>query len=160
MTGAPVAGNISTSAGGRRAERRRPRSANQLPFEALQQMPALVVLERLPAPALAVDHVGGILFANGSFCEMVGYSPDELLTMTVLDLAYARVTPDCPIEMGVLTGAQLVQLRHKTGHAIWASMSRSAMARRDDTVALVTFCDRTEELWIHSAASGPAVAGW
>ena len=31
-------------------------------------------------------------------------------------------------------------------------MSKSAMRRSDDTVALVTFHDRTEELWLNDVA--------
>lgn len=114
-------------------------------------MPALVVLERLPAPALAVDRVGSILFANGPFCEMVGYSCDELLTMDFEDIFYRLPADDRWVAL-VGTGAKrLVELRHKGGHPVWASMSKSAMRRRDDTVALVTFCDRTEELWLNNA---------
>ncbi|OBI92311.1 hypothetical protein A9X00_15385 [Mycobacterium sp. 1245805.9] len=111
-------------------------------------MPALVVLERLPAPALAVDRMGTILFANGSFCEMVGYLADELASMNFEDIFYCLPAGDRWVAL-VGTGAKrLVELRHRDGHSVWASMSKSAMRRRDDTVALVTFHDRTEELWL------------
>ena len=56
-------------------------------------MPALIVLERLPSPALAVDRAGTVLFANGSFCDMVGYSSDELLSIDFEDIFY-RLPPD------------------------------------------------------------------
>jgi PAS domain S-box-containing protein len=113
-------------------------------------MPALIVLERLPAPALAVDRMGTILFANGSFCHMVGYSHDELLAMSFEDIFHRLPADDRWVAL-VGTGAKrLVELRHKCGHSVWASMSKSAMRRRDDTVALVTFHDRTEELWLNS----------
>lgn len=110
-------------------------------------MPALVVLDRLPVPALAVDRAGNILFANGSFCDMVGHSPDELLEMDFESIFY-RVPVDPRWVALVGTSAKrLVELRHKVGHPVWASMSKSALRRRDDTIALVTFHDRTEELW-------------
>ncbi len=113
-------------------------------------MPALIVLERLPAPALAVDRVGTILFANGSFCDLVGYSHDELLAMSFEDIFHRLPADDRWVAL-VGTGAKrLVELGHKCGHSVWASMSKSAMRRRDDTVALVTFHDRTEELWLNS----------
>jgi hypothetical protein len=44
---------------------------------------------------------------------------------------------------------RLVKLTHKDGHPVWARMSKSAMRRRDDTLALVTFHDHTEELWLN-----------
>ena len=143
---------IPTAANGQRIERRSPRPPGQLPIDELQRMPALVVLERLPAPALAVDRVGTILFANGSFCDMVGYPSDELLSLYFEDIFYLLPADDRWVAL-VGTGAKrLVELRHKCGHSVWANMSKSAMRRRDDTVALVTFYDRTEELWLNNDA--------
>ncbi|OBG26496.1 PAS domain S-box protein [Mycobacterium sp. 852002-51057_SCH5723018] len=122
-------------------------------MDELQQMPALVLLERLPAPALAVDRAGTILFANRSFCDMVGYSCDEVLSINFADVFYRPPDDDRWVAL-VGKGAQrLVELRHKCGHSVWASMSKSAMHRRDDTVALVTFLDRTEELWLNAVDS-------
>jgi PAS domain S-box-containing protein len=122
-------------------------------------MPALVVLERLPAPALAVDRAGRILFTNAAFCDMVGYAADELLSMQ-FDEIFRRVPSND--RWVVLVGTdtpRLVELRHKYGHSVWASMSKSAMRRRDDTVALATFHDRTEELWLTSPGDGWSTAG-
>jgi len=141
-----------TAAGGQRVERRRPTPPDQLPIDALQQMPALVVLERLPAPALAVDPAGTIFFANGSFCDMVGYSSEELLSMNFEDIFHSLPADDRWIALVGTDAERLVELRHKYGHTVRASMGKSAMRRRDDTVALVTFHDRTEELWIDNAA--------
>ena len=141
---------IPTAAGDPRIERRSPRPPDQLPIDELHRMPALVILERLPAPALAVDRLGTILFANGSFCDMVGYSPEELLSINFEDIFYRLPADDRWVAL-VGTGAKrLVELRHKGGHSVWASMSKSAMRRCDDTVALVTFHDRTEEMWLTS----------
>src|ERR1700759_76579 len=128
-----------------RVERVRPKPPGQSPIDDLQRMPALWVLERLPAPAVAVDRVGTILFANGAFCDMVGYSSDELVSMNFDDFFFRRPA-DAPWVALLGTGAErLVELRHKGGHSVWAGMSKSAMRRRDDTVALVSFRDRTEE---------------
>jgi PAS domain S-box-containing protein len=134
----------------RRIERRRPKPPGQLPIDALREMPALVVLERLPAPALAVDRTGTILFANAGFCDMVGFSCEELLPMNFDEIFYRLPAHD---RWGALVGtdtSRLVELRHKCGHSVWATMGKSALRRRDDTVALVTFHDRTEELWSSS----------
>jgi PAS domain S-box-containing protein len=129
-------------------ERRRPRPVDQSPLEVLQQMPALVVLERLPEPTLAVDREGTILFANGAFCEMLGHAPDELLAMEFRDVFCSPVTHHCAVVLVRAHRDQLVKLAHKDGHPVWARMSESAVRRRDDTFALVTFHDHTEELWL------------
>jgi PAS domain S-box-containing protein len=123
-----------------------------LPIDELQWMPALLVLERLPAPAVAVDRAGTILFANVSFCDMVGYSPNDLLSMNFEDVFRRPPAGDRWVALVGNGAARLVELRHKSGHSVWASMSTSAMRRRDDTVALVTFHDRTEELWLTRGA--------
>lgn len=139
---------IPTAADGRALERRKPRPPHQRPIDELQRMPALIALERLPAPALAVDRLGTILFANGAFCDMVGYVPDELLEMTFENVFFRLPADDRWVALVGKGPSRLVELRHRHGHSVWASMSKSAMRRRDDTVALVTFFDRTEELWL------------
>ena len=130
-----------------RIERRRPRPVDQSPLETLQQMPALVVLERLQAPALAVDRDGIILFANGAFCDMLGYSPDELLATKFGDIFCSLATHRCAVTLVHAHPDRLVALAHKDGHTVWANMSKSAIRRCDDTFALATFHDHTEELW-------------
>ena len=144
--------NGPTAAGDQRVERRRPSPPDQLPIEALQEMPALVILERLPAPALAVDHAGNILFANVAFCDMLGYASDDLLAMTFEEIFHSLPPDDRWIALVGTDAARMVELQHSAGHAVWASMSKSAMRRRDDTVALVTFHDRTEQLWVERPA--------
>jgi PAS domain S-box-containing protein len=125
---------------------------HQLPIETLEQMPALVVLERLPAPALAVDRVGTILFANGAFCDMLGYSSEELLSMQLEDIFARPPTVGPTVALAPADADQLVELTHNHGHPVWARISKSAMHRSDDTVALLTFEDRTDELWLNSFA--------
>src|ERR1700757_75733 len=133
-------------------ERRRPTPPDQSPYDELRRMPALVMLERLPAPALAVDRAGTVLFANRAFCDMVGYSCDELLATNFYDFFYSLPTDDRWVVLVGTSDERLVELRHKYGHSVWARMSKSAMRRRDDTVALVSFRDRTEELWLSGDA--------
>jgi PAS domain-containing protein len=57
----------------------------------LKDMPALVVLERFPVPALAITEDDTILFANSAFAEMLGYSGEE-----VLSLKFTRSSTPCP----------------------------------------------------------------
>ncbi|MGB9227895.1 PAS domain-containing protein [Mycobacterium sp.] len=114
-------------------------------------MPALVVLERLPSPALAIDRAGAIVFANGAFCDMLGHPPDELLAMNFVELLYGPFA-DGTFAPFPSNAARLVKLTHKHGHPVVASMSKSAMRRADDAVALATFADRSEELWLNGAS--------
>ena len=54
---------------GRHQECRRHLPAGQSPMDILRQLPALVVLERMPVPVLAVGDDGTILFANAAFSQ-------------------------------------------------------------------------------------------
>jgi PAS domain S-box-containing protein len=119
-------------------------------------VPALLVLERLPAPTLAIDRQGNILFANAAFCDMVGHSPDELFSRKFADIFCSMAPDDCAVALVRSHADRLVELAHIDGHPVWASMSKSAMRRRDDTLALVTFHDRTEELWLNSVVAESA----
>ena len=47
-------------------------------MDILTRLPAVVVLERIPVPTLAMARDGIILFANTAFAEMVGYQQDRL----------------------------------------------------------------------------------
>jgi len=144
-------GRASDSAGAdasRPIERRRNRGSGDSPTDILTRLPALVVLERIPVPTLAMARDGIILFANTAFAEMVGHGQDELA-----GLAFPEVFDTVPAVIGALSGVDalanlVVELRHREGWTVRARMSKSAMMRRDDPVVLVTFENLTEQLWI------------
>ena len=128
-------------------ERRRNGGSGDAPTDILRRLPAVVVLERLPIPSLAMTRDGIILFANTAFAEMVGYQPDGLA-----GLAFQEAFHTVPAALCALSGVDalanlVVQLRHCEGWTVLARMSKSLM-RRDDPVVLVTLEDLTERLWM------------
>ena len=128
-------------------ERRRNGGSGHAPTDILTRLPAVVVLERLPIPSLAMTRDGIILFANTAFAEMVGYQPDGLA-----GLAFQEAFHTVPAALCALSGVDalanlVVQLRHCEGWTVLARMSKSLM-RRDDPVVLVTLEDLTERLWM------------
>ena len=60
--------------GSGRIERRRNGGSGDSPMDVLMRLPAVVVLERLAVPSVAMARDGMILFANTAFAEMVGYA--------------------------------------------------------------------------------------
>jgi PAS domain-containing protein len=133
--------------GGARIERRRNGGPGDSPMDILRRLPAVVVLERLPVPALAMVRDGMILFANTAFAEMVGYEPDALA-----GAVFPEIFRTVPAALCALSGVDalanlVVQLRHCEGWTVRARMSNSALMRRDDPVVLVTFDNLTEQLW-------------
>lgn len=132
----------------RQVERRRSGSSEDSPMDILTRLPALVVLERLPVPTLAMARDGIILFANTAFAEMMGYEQDSLA-----GLAFPDVFHTAPAALGALSGVEalanlVVELRHGEGWTVRAKMSKSALMRRNDPVVLVTFENLTERLWV------------
>ena len=49
----------------------------------LKQLPALVVLERIPIPVLAIANDGALVFANSAFSDMVGRARDDVVSHDV-----------------------------------------------------------------------------
>ena len=129
-------------------ERRRTRSSDDSPMDTLTRLPAVVVLERIPVPTLAIARDGIILFANTAFAEMVGYQQDSLA-----GLAFPEIFHTVPAAVGALSGVDalanlVVELQHCEGWTVRARMSKSALMRSDDPVVLVTFENLTEQLWV------------
>ena len=147
--GAPSQPSDGAGMGGDRGiERRRNGGSGDSPMDVLMRLPAVVVLERVPVPTLAMARDGTILFANTAFAEMVGYRQDSLA-----GVAFPEIFHTVPAATGALSGDDalanlVVELRHCEGWAVRAKMSKSALMRRDDPVVLVTFENLTEQLWI------------
>jgi PAS domain S-box-containing protein len=134
--------------GNRRSERRHSRSSGDAPIDILTRLPAVVVLERIPIPSLAMARDGIILFANTAFAEMVGYLQDSLA-----GLAFPQIFRTVPAALCALSGVDalanlVVELQHCEGWTVRARMSKSALMRSDDPVVLVTFENLTEQLWM------------
>jgi PAS domain-containing protein len=134
--------------GSRRIERRRNGCFSDSPMDILGRLPAVVVLERIPVPSLAMARDGIILFANTAFAQMVGYRQDRLA-----GLAFPEIFHTVPVALWALSGVDalanlVVQLQHCEGWTVRARMSKSALMRSDDPVVLVTFENLTEQLWM------------
>jgi PAS domain S-box-containing protein len=140
--------------GSGRIERRRNGGSGDSPLDILRRLPAVVVLERLAVPSVAMARDGIILFANTAFAEMVGYEQDGLA-----GLAFPEVFHTVPAALCALSGVDalanlVVELRHCEGWTVRARMSNSALMRRDDSVVLVTFENLTERLWMDERSCG------
>lgn len=117
-------------------------------MELLQNMPALVVLERFPVPVLAIAEDGSILFANTAFAEMVGRDPENVKALRFAEIFHALPADDSAVSVVRAHADLIVELQHQDGSIVRARMSKSALLRGDDPVALACFQDLTEKLWV------------
>ena len=131
---------------------RRRRGEALSPKESLEQMPALLVLERLPHCILAVAFDGTVVFANTAISELLGY-PTETLHSLAFHQIFHDSSADSPVEFMRTRADQIVELVHCDGWHVRAIMSTSALRRDDDPVALVMLHDITEELWLEQHRS-------
>jgi PAS domain S-box-containing protein len=139
--------NQAGMGGDRQIERRHNGTSDESPMDILTRLPAVVVLERIPIPTLAMVQDGIILFANTAFAEMVGYPRDELAGVVFPEVFHTEPTAVAAL-CGVDALANLVvELQHCEGWTVRARMSKSALMRADDPIALVTFENLTERLW-------------
>jgi PAS domain S-box-containing protein len=113
----------------------------------LADMPALVVLERLPVPVLALAEDGTILFANTAFADMVGRHPEAVKALTFSQLFHTMPADESAVSAVRAHADLVVELVHAEGSIVRARMSKSALLRGDDPVALAAFLDLTERLW-------------
>ncbi|WP_209305695.1 PAS domain S-box protein [Mycobacterium sp. PS03-16] len=113
----------------------------------LRQMPALVLLERFPVPVLAIADDGAILFANEAFADMVGHRQADVATMRFRQLFHTVPADESALSVVHAHADLVVELAHRDGSIVRARMSKSALLRDDDPVAVATFLDLTERLW-------------
>ena len=132
----------------RSVERRRDGTERQDPMSLLKELPALVVLERFPVPVLAIDEDGTILFANAAFGEMLGYPPDVVKALKFRQIFHTLPADESAVSVVRAHAELVVELVHQDGSIVRARMSKSALLRGDDPVALATFQDLTERLWV------------
>src|ERR1700752_1944498 len=125
----------------RPVERRRNHQHDQSPITTLMQMPGLIVLERSSVPVLVIAHDGTILFTNTAFAEMVGYEPDEVLSLRFHQIFHQAPPSESLLSVVHAFANMVVKLAHKEGWFVRALMSRSALMRADDQFALATFQD-------------------
>jgi PAS domain S-box-containing protein len=114
----------------------------------LTELPALVVLERLPVPVLAIAEDGAILFANAAFAEMLGYTTDAVKALKFREIFHTMPADESAVSAVRAHADLIVELVHQDDSIVRARMSKSALLRGDDPVALAAFQDLTERLWV------------
>ncbi|HZN84814.1 MAG TPA: PAS domain-containing protein [Mycobacterium sp.] len=114
----------------------------------LKELPALVVLERFPVPVLAIAEDGTILFANEAFGQMLGYPAGVVRALKFRQIFHTLPTDESAVSVVRAHADLIVELLHQDGSTVRARMSKSALLRGDDPVALATFQDLTERLWV------------
>lgn len=114
----------------------------------LGELPALVVLDRLPVPVLAIAEDGAIVFANAAFADMIGYTAEAVSKLQFHQIFHTLPADESAVSVMRAHENLIVELLHRDGSIVRAKMSKSALRRDNDPVALAAFQDLTEQLWV------------
>jgi PAS domain S-box-containing protein len=129
-------------------DKRHGRPRDESATEFLRDFPALLALSRLPVPILAVDDGGEIAFANEAFAAMIGYSREDLATMTAQSMVACISTTDSGVVAVLRERANsVIRLLHADGWTMPALLSDSVLIRDGEKLAVVAFTDLTEISW-------------
>lgn len=132
----------------RSIERRR-KHPPSTPHGYLHELPALILLDRLPTPTLATGLDGVLIYTNPAFATLLGYPDTTTLTEQPLPalLAGHSATPprDCVTALRT-AGNVAIDWLHTEGFPIRTVVS-NALVRATDPVLLVSITDITEMMW-------------
>jgi PAS domain-containing protein len=129
---------------------RRPRPLPSTPQGYLRELPALILLDRLPTPILATGLDGVLTYTNPAFATMLGHPDTTALSeqqLPALLAGHSATEPrDC---VAALRGAGtvVVDWLHAEGFPVRALVSDALLVRATDPILLISITDISEVMW-------------
>jgi PAS domain-containing protein len=127
----------------------------------LHQLPALILLDRLPMPMLATGLDGVRIYTNAAFATMLGYPDTTTLTeqpLPALLAGYSATPPrDCVTALRA-AGTVVIDWLHAEGFPVRTVVSDTLLARATDPILLISITDITELMWTLPAVARHARA--
>src|ERR1700759_3894585 len=116
----------------------------------LHELPALILLDRLPTPMLATGLDGVLIYANPAFATMLGHPGPTTLTeqpLPALLAGYSATPPrDCVTALRA-AGTVVIDWLHAEGFPVRTVVSDSLLVRATDRILLISITDVTELMW-------------
>jgi PAS domain len=116
----------------------------------LHELPALILLDRLPTPMLATGLDGVLIYTNPAFATMLGYPDTTTLTEQLLPalLEGHSATPprECVTALRA-TGTVVIDWLHAEGFPVRTVVSNALLVRATDPILLISITDITELMW-------------
>jgi PAS domain S-box-containing protein len=135
--------------------RRRPAPAIVAGF--LEQLPAVVLLNRISIPMLAVADDGIIVFANPACQGMLGHAEDAVTGQPLNHFLHVTAISASDSVAALRDAAgQITAWQHARDEIVQAVVSQPLLMRAEDPILLVGLTDVTEWLW----TAGPDAPHW
>jgi PAS domain-containing protein len=117
----------------------------------LHELPASILLDRLPTPMLATGLDGVLIYANPAFATMLGHPGTTTLTeqpLPALLAGYSATPPrDCVTALRAAAGTVVIDWLHAEGFAVRTVVSNALLLRATDPILLISITDITELMW-------------
>ena len=127
----------------------------------LHELPAWILLDRLPTPMLATGLDGVLIYTNPAFATMLGHPGTTTLTGQPLPalLAGYSATParDCVTALRA-AGTVVIDWLHAEGFPVRTVVSDALLVRATDPILLISITDITELMWTLPAVARHARA--
>ncbi len=154
---------------GHTSQRRRPPPATTAGY--LDLLPARILMDRLPTPALAVGLDGVLVYANPACARLLGQPDSTTLTGRPLNALLAGQSHTAPRKCLTLLrtpeNGAVTLWRHAHGYPVATLVSQPLLIRDDDPLLLITVTDMTEWLWSNQPSTAckegvkrPSVSAW
>jgi PAS domain-containing protein len=144
-----------------RSTERRRQPPPSTPDGYLHELPALILLDRLPTPMLAVGLDGVLIYTNPAFATMLGHPDTTTLTeqpLPALLAGYSATPPrDCVTALRAASTV-VIDWLHAEGFPVRTVVSDALLARATDPILLISITDITELMWTLPAVARHARA--
>jgi PAS domain-containing protein len=114
----------------------------------LYELPALILLDRLPIPVLAAGLDGVLIYANPAFATMLGHPDATTLTeqplSALLDGQSATPPRDCVTALRA-AGTVVIDWLHAEGFPVRTVVSEALL--ETDRILLISITDITKLMW-------------
>jgi PAS domain-containing protein len=116
----------------------------------LHELPAWILLDRLPTPVLATGLDGVLIYTNPAFATMLGYPGTTTLTgqpLPALLAGHSAIPPrDCVTALRA-AGTVVIDWLHAEGFPVHTVVSDALLVRATDPILLISITDITEVMW-------------
>jgi PAS domain-containing protein len=118
--------------------------------ELLDQLPARVLLDRIPGPILGAGGDGVVAYANPAAITLLGYTNGSLAGTPLPALLHGYAdTPaqECLTVLGHAGSGDIIDWLHVDGYPVRTAISTPLLLRKTDPYLMIQLTDLTELHW-------------
>jgi PAS domain S-box-containing protein len=118
--------------------------------ELLEQLPARVLLDRMPGPVLGISDDGIVAYANPAIVSLLGYTDGALIGRSLPSLLNGRSlvsAAECLAALRAAGSRETVNWNHADEFPVHTAVFASLLLRATDPFLMVYLTDLTELHW-------------